>query len=353
MTRYALMFVAALLVVLHVGSADNSSADPKAENGIAKAPVDNWGDWWPKAQFVEGQRIDLSGIAKAKRFWERIDYGAVETPWGHAFASLVPAKGGDAETPNGLRFWLSWSRAGESIRGEKTADLGSPKAGEVAATMVGPAKFEREQTNEKTGVSSWVGGSLGMTGSVDMEFDFLPADFDDYWIRVDCRKERHWFLVPYALCSDPAKELPAGTKKRSSPVRPANATPDDQVRTWSSVEYSLGRDKENNRHVSARITNRFDTALTLELYQENERWLMATPRTTAAWLWPGGYIRYASLLNIKRDLAFRRWDSYDFWRTPQDVPTWGLLRVTVEEQAYDIAVPSSLYFYTHGTVQSG
>jgi hypothetical protein len=149
--------------------------------------------------------------------------------------------------------------------------------------------------------------------------------------------------------------------------------PNGIVLAWKRVRYNLGwvdpkgkvdheppaeldRERRNawvrdRVHVTASLSNPFDGAVTLEMYRELfEPWPLSRPRTTVAIGVPGSRVFFGSVEGIRRDDVLRRYDSFKLWRQPADDRRWGLLRATLEETSLELAIPGSLFQYTHGRI---
>lgn len=343
MIRPVLILLAALLVVLIVGSADGSFADPTVADGKAKAPVDNWGDWWPSSQFGENDRLSRDAITAGDKAFSSVDYGSVGTPWG-----LVTSRF-SVTSDNEISFSMTFFRSG------KVGETGAwqepvPEKGDVHGVIVQDGQVVREAKNPEPVIGIWFGRTNSMQGTLSMTFAALPADFGDYWFRIDMLKQRHWFLIPYGLGMKAEEGLSLPTIQGDSPKRPSGIAPGDVTHEWSSVSYELGRIEGKGWSVEAFVSNPFDSEISIRLYQSPGRWTLSHPRTTAVFNWPEGYSRFSSWTSIQRNdaSALHRTDTYKFWRTPFDTRGWGVLRVTVEEHKFDKVVPSSLFNYCHG-----
>ncbi|MCA8910375.1 MAG: hypothetical protein KDB82_01620 [Planctomycetes bacterium] len=344
MSKRAFMLVLVALLLFAVGQ---RSPQHTFGQEASKAPVDTWGDWWPRGQFRENDTVSTDAVQKAPHNFEEIQYSSTKTPWGPCSVSLSQDK------EDRLRFDLVWSGPGTMASDEERAKHKSPEKGDVQAAIILADKVVRKPTNGEPVIGFWVGGGLGTSGDMMIFFDYLPADFEDYWVRIDMLKERHWFLIPYGLGSNPADSKSLKSTEQGQPQKPASATGNDTVHTWSSVTYDFGQIDDKGTRLSARIANPFDTEISLSIYDEDRRWSLTQPRTTAVYNWPGGYSRFSSWLSISRgDLgSMERHDRFQFWRTPFDTRAWGLLRIAVEETVLERAVPSSLFHYTHGCIQ--
>ncbi|MBK8205915.1 MAG: hypothetical protein IPK87_03865 [Planctomycetes bacterium] len=310
------------------------------------APVDNWGGWWPETQFKEGDQVNADMLANLPRAFLHVRYGTISTECGDASVAFEHSSKGD-----GLIMQLGWAGPGTSASKEEWRDRPQPRAGDVKAVIVHEGEVVREPTNGEPAVLGWFGGSLSTTGGMTIEFQWLPADYEDYWCRVDVKAQRFWFLIPYGLGSSTKMPLNTTQVERGPPKPPAGAHDTDTVKSWASVKYHLFREKENeNLHASLTISNREYPQLVLELYREKTRWTLDAPRTSAAYLWPKGYTRFALLFKLERDFSMRRTDYLQFFHHGHDVACWGVLRVTVEDKATDLCIPSSLLHARHGSV---
>ncbi|MCG3182535.1 MAG: hypothetical protein ICCCNLDF_00598 [Planctomycetes bacterium] len=309
-------------------------------------PVRNWGDWWPSTQFGADDWVSDDQIARTDNRIDSVNYGSIDTPWGFSWVSLWQLEDGVSLS---LRFFSNMF----DEEGRMQSPTG-PAPGDIKMSVVCDGKVVRDARNANLIVNSWVGGMGSVQGSSSGEFDWLPPDFKDYWVRVDVKNVRHWFLIPYGLGADPAEHGNMLPVEAAGPARPAGASAEDQVHLWGSVSYELGRVEEMGWHVSMSVSNPFDTEISIFLYKDSARWELTYPRTSAVYNWPAGYSRFCSWTSISRTDAidYYRTDSFTFWRTPIDTRNWGLLRVTVEDHAFDKVVPSSLFHYTHNWLEN-
>ncbi|HEX7899453.1 MAG TPA: hypothetical protein VF950_16925 [Planctomycetota bacterium] len=334
-------------------------------------PDNSWGAWWPAAQWSrKSEPPDDASVKAARRTWERVDFPRIETPWGSPSVSLSTLEM-KAPYPERrcLRFDLVFQGPG-TVDEEAWKKHPVPPKGAVVADILSRGKVVRASLNVPA-ITGWVGGGLGSSGDMLIEFDFLPDDLEDYWVRIKIAERTVWFLIPYGFGSDPLKPLSAVRGAEGPPRAPEGRGEKDQVVAWSAVDVDLGwtdaawkirsdmpkelkdvwewtRDKRN---VDLRMSNPFDGAGRLSLYKEdlNAPWTLNNPRTTLAIGIPGKRVLFSTLKSVEKgEDPFRRSDSFNLWRQPSDTRTWGLLRVTVEETAFELAVPGSLFLYTHG-----
>jgi hypothetical protein len=338
MLKQLLLASAVLGTLLFCGG---QTAGTQAAQNDRESPVDNWAGRWPQSQLTEESSIEPQALGKLPRGYDYVSYPSLSASCGTAFVSLGPLETG------GLKLSLSWipSRTPEG----KVEELPGPKKGEVKAAILAEGEVVAEPTNGEPAIIGWIGDGRGSQGAMMIEFEWLPADFEDYWIRLDLKEERFWLLVPYGLGSNPAENGAIKQLARGGPTSPKGAGVKDLVLNWSAVHYKVFRETENNNlSVSLVVTNEEYSQVHVELYRENERWTLDTPRTSATYLWPNGYTRYGWLYELTRDTSYRRWDSFQFFHHGHETRSWGLLRVSVEEKATDLCVPSSLFHARHG-----
>ena len=344
---------------------------PSAPPPPPQAADNGWGAWWPTAQWPKDARApDAEIVLAASREWERVVYPPVQTPWGQASPSLstleikppFPAR-------RCLRFDLVFPGPGTTDE-RAWKDLREPEPGAIRAEVVSRGKVVRVATNGEARIQAWAGGSRGTSGDMLIEFDWLPDDLDDYWVRTRIGDRAVWFLLPYGFGCDPEQPILAVAGRSGRPVLPEGRAERDEIVPWSHVEIDLGwldasgkvatdmpeelpdiwkwtGDKMN---VSVLLSNPFDGTCRVTLYREtNTRLSLTTPRTTAAVGIPGKRVVFSRLDSMVRHERFRRSDTFSFYdRRSDETRTWGLLRVTVEEAAFDRAIPGSLFLYTHG-----
>jgi hypothetical protein len=343
---YRIPLAAAVLLVmggLYQGQ-DAGADTPDATKDAEAAPVANWGNWWPKGQFGKNDAVTYDAIGNADATFELISFGGIRTPWGGPTALL-------ARNADGVRLALNFFRKSADVFPDAEGEP-LPKAGEIKASIYKGSDLLYHSQEENPTITSWAGGSLGMQGNLAMSFPHLPPDLNDYWIRVDMLKETHWFLIPYGLGCKVEEQPQISLIKGGAPTAPPLATEHDNVHTWRAVSYDLGRTKDKQWHVSASISNPFDTAITIRIYNEDRQFSLTHPRTSAVYNWPEGYPRFCSWTSVSRNDAsdMHRSDTFQFWRTPFQTRGMGLLRVTLEDEVFEKTVPSSLFNYTHGTI---
>ena len=342
---------------------------PSAPPPPPQAPDNIWGTWWPTAQWPKDARAPgPESVLAASREWERVVYPPLQTPWGQADPSFsileikspFPAR-------RCLRFDLVFSGPG-ALEEQALKDHLTPEPGAIRAEIVSRGKVVRATANGE--FLGWAGNSLGTSGDVIIEFDWLPDDLDDYWVRTRIDDRAVWFLLPYGLGCDPKEPILAVAGRSGPPALPEGRGERDEIVPWSHVEIDVGWLDASGRvatdmpeelhdiwkwtgdktHVSVVLSNPLDGACEVTLYRETHNSLsLTTPRTTAAVGIPGKRVLFSKLNSLQHHTDFlRRSDRFSFYRKSNETRTWGLLRVTVEEAAFDRAIPGSLFLYTHG-----
>ncbi len=98
----------------------------------AEVPDRSWDGWWPSAQWTrEAKPPTGEAIRRGRRTWERIDYPALETPWGNAGVGVQPARLND-DPPTGIRLDLLFTAPADAM---EKGTLKEPKEGEVEAAI--------------------------------------------------------------------------------------------------------------------------------------------------------------------------------------------------------------------------
>lgn len=347
------------LVLLSLGACRPS--EEKKPPRTEEIPDYTWGGWWPKAQWSkERPPAGVENIRSFRRNWERVSYPAIETPWGHASPSLGI---NESNSRRCLRFDLVFSGPG-TMDDEAWKRHKAPDAEAIRAEILSRSGKVRKPTYGPR-LLGYAGGALGTSGDMLTEFEWLPDDLDDYWIRVQLPERTVWFLIPYGIGSDPTSPTPAISGGTGRPRIPKGKGEKDEIVPWSYVDYDLGwigpgggvhfevppdskewtADKVN---VEVRMSNPEDGRCALTLYKESGSWSIRSPRTTVAIGTEKRGILFSALVDIKRHEAYRRTDSFHFARGSAEVRTWGVLRVTVEETVLEWAVPGSVFLHGHG-----
>ena len=313
-----------------------------------KAPDVAWDGWWPKKQWVVDDRPPAEADVRAVgRAWKDIDCHSVETPWGEAHASMgkIEMAPGYAPRP-GIVFWLSFSRpSNETVMFEK---------GELEAYLVGGSKEVLKPTNGDPVCDGGIGRSGMITTSVGIEFAWFADDLADRCIQLKMKDRTAWILVPYGFGADDSKPAPAMAPVRDAPALPPGYRKGDQLVAWKEVRYELG----GPWSIQIQISNSLDCRGRMTLHRGDSKdwntWAVSRPRTTMAIGIPRGRVLVSTCRSVNRgDDNRRREDRFEFNRQPQDDRGWALLRVTVEEEVYERAIPSSLFLYGHGQTPKG
>jgi hypothetical protein len=184
------------------------------------------------------------------------------------------------------------------------------------------------------------------------------AALDEAFVEVDIGGDRYWLEVPYGFVAGPATAA-TSTDPRTTPKRaPAMASlgARDRWVPFRDVAYDVGP-IQNGWRLLARLSNPFDAHAELELYRDDTQigksaflWKLDEPITSAVILEAGG----AALASMPMELrlhedGMRRSDDFHFDRSGPCTRAVGTFRATVGGTTVDVAIPSSLYGYTHGT----
>lgn len=368
---FAVLFSVALICGCSPGSGRAATPPQQPATPVQDPPDNTWGGWWPSSQWAKQRPApEAEALRAARRDWKSVDYPRIETPWGHAFVSFSTL---EVKPPHRarrcLRFDLVFSGPG-TVDDQAWKNHPVPEAGAVRAEIISQGKVVRAATNGEAKIAGWAGGSLGTSGDMIIEFDWLPDDLEDYWVRVRIRERTVWFLIPYGLGCDPTTPIRSIAGRSGAPAPPEGRGEKDQIVPWSHVDFDLGwldasgkvrTDKpeelsdvwkwmKDKKHITIRVSNPFDGACVLTLYKEtHDAWSLVSPRTSVAIGIPEARVLFSTLDSVRREEGhMRRNDTFRFWRQPSETRTWGLLKVTVEESVFEKAVPGSLFLYIHG-----
>ncbi|MBL8756180.1 MAG: hypothetical protein JNK15_22995 [Planctomycetes bacterium] len=319
--------------------------------------------WWPKAQWPKEVEAPVPvDVFAAPRGWERVVYPSIATAWGAASPDLRIENGH-------LRFRLNFSAKSAS---EDLDDL-PPGPGPVHAEIRSRRNVVQASHDREARFQGWGLHMGGAYCSLISTFDFLPDHLGDHWIRVRMSDRTVWFLVPYGFGCDPAARFTEVAGGSGPPAFPDRRAPEDEVVVWSEVELDLGwldasgkvatdEPKEledvwkwtaGKTHVSVAFSNQPGGEGRVTLYREDHGSLRRTmPRTTLAVATPGEAVQFSSFETSElHGDSMRRSDWFGLHPRTVETRTWGLLRVTVEEAAFEWAIPGSLFTWTHGSPQ--
>ena len=339
MSRNLLLTLAATLLCF---TADGYQSQNIPNETAKVAPVRNWGNWWPAGQFQTGDTVELDQLPTRTPDGPIVRYLPVDTPRGSRSCNLKQVKG------IGLQVTFTWMvPAWEELKMPDLSDFsvslvdpsGSPKK---------PKATPKEDMSVRLGVFQF---------SHSTTFDFTEQDLRDYWMRVETENKRSWYLIPYGLTSDPAKSIVGDKLESGIPKHPKYIGESDSVHLWNSVYFHIRDSHTEFTGVMIEVVNGRDPTARIHVTQrdglDDEEWEITSFRSTAAYASLGGTARFGFWSSIEHDAdASTRTDSYVFPDGVSKTRSWALLRCTIDEEVFDLTVPSSLVFAKHGWVTS-
>ncbi len=164
--------------------------------------------------------------------------------------------------------------------------------------------------------------------------------------------ERYWLEIPYGLNRNPQDLFPppiqAGPPRF---VRAMNSlTAHDHVLHWQIVQYDLGQ-IQNGWRLSLWQSSPFDAESQVVLYHPSGQspWNVQSPRSSIRLRDADGTVIEGRCLNIHlNDDGLTRTDTFGVGRHGDNGRGWGQIEIGIDDKAYRVVVPSSLYKYTHG-----
>lgn len=189
-------------------------------------------------------------------------------------------------------------------------------------------------------------------------FPWGTNSLEESWMEVSIGKERYWLEIPYGFDRNPQETLPPATlggRPKSAPAM-KQLTDHDHVIRWQNVHYDLGEIQDHWR-LSLVQSNPFDGESEVVLYRDDSvvgksmyLWDLHTPRTTIRVRDADGTVISGFCTSIRlHDDGMRRSDTFHLGRNGFDGQRcWGQIEISVDGKNYRIAIPSSLYKYTHG-----
>lgn len=170
------------------------------------------------------------------------------------------------------------------------------------------------------------------------------------WIEVSIPPKRYWLEIPYGFDRNPADPLPpampGGPARFSAAMK--SLTEHDHVVRWENVHYDLGRTHDGGE-LALIQSNPFDAEGKVAFYTDHGPRTVYTPRTSLRVLDADGTVIEGRCVDLHlNDGPYRRADTFDFGRHGDDSRSWGQIEITIDEEGFQVKVPSSLYKYTHG-----
>lgn len=230
----------------------------------------------------------------------------------------------------------------------------------ASGEIVEPTAADRNLLNSPVS-TSWASRLADgeFTPQVITYFAWGTNAFEEAWIEISIAAERYWLEIPYGLDRNPEAALPhsiTGGPPKFFPMMNPLAEHDHVLR-WKNVEYDLG-ETQNHWQLSLIQSNPIDAESEVVLYREDivvgkstYLWDLHTPRTSLSVLDNDGNRIGGFCTDIRlHDDGMRRSDTFHIGRNAADSRCWGRVDISVEGNTYKVAVPSSLYKYTHGHV---
>ena len=281
-------------------------------------------------------------IAFGPGAWTNIHFVDVTDAFG-PHTSLVSDLG---HVATGMRLVLT-------ARGPTTDVLAAAKV-RVHVAASAPVAIARDPIQ---GIGNWRGGPRTVW-STTFTIPWSGAPLDEAFVEVDVGADRYWLEVPYGFAAGPATTA-ASTDPRTTPKRaPAMASlgAHDRWVPFRDVAYDLGV-IQNGWRLFARLSNPFDAHAELELYRDDIKigqsaflWKLGDPVTSAAIFEAAGATLASMPMQLRlHEDGMRRSDDFHFDRSGPCTRAVGTFRATVGETTVVVAIPSSLYGYTHGT----
>ena len=309
-----------------------------AQPGSRNAPDSAWEGWWPAGQWTTDDPPPSEAVVhRANRTWTSIEFHPLATPWGEADVEMRKV-----ESAPGLHLWLSFTRP--------ESEAVWIRNGEIEASVVrGPETLVAAPVNGPPTSTGGVGRMGYMTTLVAIQFPWWPDDLEDCWIRLKMKDRSCWILAPYGFGADDSAPVSGKVLGSGKPELPLDHRPGDSLASWNRVAFSLG----GAFGATAIFSNSNDAEAVLRLRRrisaDRNAWALTRPRTTLAIGIPGSRVLTSRCVSVTRDESnAARVDRFQFDRQPGRARAWGLLRVTVEDEVFERAIPSSLFHYGHG-----
>jgi hypothetical protein len=298
--------------------------------------------------FCGGEPATNNPAQTGKHDWAYIQY-----PWNlpNCPTFLIgwpsgPVPGGPSEIPRGLRMDILDLIQGLAFF--KTNAI-SARLYRADGQMVEPTAEGKKLLNAPVAASA--GFAEEPNPQVLTYFPWGPNVLQESWIKVTIASERYWVEVPYGFDRNPADSLaPANTNGPPRFALEMNSLNEhDHVVRWDNVRYDLGR-TASGRELKLIQSNPFDAQSEVNLYSDSKSENVYSPRTQVRLVEGDGTVITGRCVNIHvGDDYLGRTDTFNLIERGTEVPRdWGKIEVRVEDQTWNVTVPSSLYRYCHG-----
>jgi hypothetical protein len=283
--------------------------------------------------------------------WKYIDYRFLkpQEEWDGRPSFLLTSGERDSQVSRGLR--LDIMSMVQGFRFFKTNTI-TARLYRANGEIVGPTAEGKKLLNQPVS-TSWAAilPDGGFSPEVLTYFPWGTNTLGETWIEVSIPPDRYWLEVPYGFDRNPADPLPSSVKGGPPKFIPAmkSLTEHDHVKRWENVHYDLGRTPDGCE-LSLIQSNPFDGRSKVELYSDHGARNLYSPHTDVRLMDADGSVIDGRCVNLHLDdNHLRRTDTFDISnRGADDWRCWGQIEIKVDDQAYRVIVPSSLYKYVHG-----
>jgi hypothetical protein len=289
--------------------------------------------------------------AGPRHTWKSISYPSIATPWGIG-GTAIPLVAVD-DPRGGLRLILSFLAPYDDKEREK---MPMPREGEDLQILLHTPHGKVPPKCDPSRLVAWFGGGGAMSGGTSFSFPWQANDLLEAWIELRLPDLSYWLTIPYGFTRDPRDPLgpPDPSLERPS-APPLGAEPGRRAKVvpWQAVSYDLGPINKEKWRLSFTQSNPFHAATVLTLYKDNNlngllSWGIDSPKTAIRV--EHGYAMAGILTSITREEdGFRRTDRFHLQDSHHEAGRfWGTLIISVDGKDYPVAMPSSLFKYTHG-----
>ncbi len=207
-----------------------------------------------------------------------------------------------------------------------------------------------------------VGNSRAVNYSFIYEFPWSRNALDEAWLEVTVLGQTYWLEVPYGFTRNPTEPIESGSRQNGKPsFAPGmvESSKTNQIIHWTRVHYDMGR-IQNNWGLDLFLSNPSEANAEIVLYREDMRigksmflWDLHSPRTSFAIKAPDRVIGSMAMGVRLHGDGLRRSDTFLANRDPNDERCWGTAIIKVDSKNYECVVPSSLFEFMHGHLNTG
>jgi hypothetical protein len=291
--------------------------------------------------------------------WSRIEYPSIRCPWATQFAT-PSLHVSDKDALQGLQFRLTFYSPG--FASEDAEEWVSPEPSETTTRLhLRSGEIIQPQRNDDPGsffddIILFFGGARGAKGHLTRTFPWAENSLDEAWLELRMPGYTYWIEIPYGFVRDPSAPLcgpsDAGRPQFAGAMRELGA--DDKIVNWSFVEYELGRLQNGLRRLTLNQLNSIDASSDIVLGTADfSRWDPDVPRAGIELREEKGDVHGGRSMSLRsHDHGWLRSDRFQFSRNPEfnNQRDWGTMSVNVDEETFDVVLPSSVFRYRHGIV---